>query len=406
MSNLREKALTAKNKPALYGPDLNLDEYSRNAENWDEAEISDLPEDIKVGALSCGVTPKLGERAGTFFQIDHSVVSCNTNKVFENKVEIMSTKAALKKYDWFKDYWWKLVSVDTDKYTALAELEWDHGYFIRVYEGAKVTLPLQSCMFMANESVDQNVHNVVILEPNSEVQMITGCVVHSTVRKGLHVGISEMYLKKGAKLTFTMIHNWQQNIDVRPRTQVLLEDDATFINNYVLLKPVRSIQTYPIAHCKGDRSTALFNSVIYANGQSQIDLGSRVILDGEESRADVSSRVIATDKAKVFSRGILIGNTPSCKAHLECNGLLLSNTASIHAIPELIGNVSGAELSHEAAVGKIAEEQVQYLMARGFSEEEAASLIVRGFMDVSVFGLPEFLEKEIKLAIDLTAKAL
>ncbi|MFB0561341.1 MAG: SufD family Fe-S cluster assembly protein, partial [Candidatus Lokiarchaeia archaeon] len=175
MSDLRKKALSAINKPATYGSDLKLEEYSRNVENWDESEISDLPEDIQVGALSCGVTPKLGERAGTFFQIDHSVVSCNTNKVFEDKVEIMSTKTALEKYDWFEDYWWKLVDVDTDKYTALAELEWDHGYFIRVLEGAKVTLPLQSCMFMANESVDQNVHNVVILEPDSEVQMITGC---------------------------------------------------------------------------------------------------------------------------------------------------------------------------------------------------------------------------------------
>lgn len=406
MSDLREKALSALNKPATYGPDLNLEEYSRNVDEWKETEITDLPEDIRVGALSCGVTPKLGERSGTFFQIDHSVVSCNTNEVFKDKVEIMSTKTALEKYDWFKDYWWNLVQVDTDKYTALAELEWDHGYFIRIQEGAKVTLPLQSCMFMANKSVDQNVHNVVILEPDSEVQMITGCVVHSTVRKGLHVGVSEMYLKSGSKLTFTMIHNWQQNIDVRPRTSVQLEDDATFINNYVLLKPVKSIQTFPTAHCKGDRSTAIFNSVIYSNGESKVDLGSKVILDGEESRADVSSRVIATEKAKVYARGILNGNNKTCRAHLECSGLLLSDTATIYAIPELVGTVSGAELSHEAAVGKIAEEQVQYLMARGFSEEEATALIVRGFMDISIFGLPEFLEKEIKLAIDLTARAL
>ncbi|MHA1605489.1 MAG: SufB/SufD family protein, partial [Candidatus Freyarchaeota archaeon] len=140
--------------------------------------------------------------------------------------------------------------------------------------------------------------------------------------------------------------------------------------------------------------------------ESYIDLGAKVILDGDETRADVSSRAIATDRSVVYARGVLVGNTPGSRAHLECNGLLLSDNASIHAIPELVGNVSGTELSHEAAVGKIAEEQVQYLMARGFSEQEATSLIIRGFMDIRVFGLPEFLEKEIQRAIDLTTGAL
>ncbi|MEX2707062.1 MAG: SufD family Fe-S cluster assembly protein [Candidatus Freyrarchaeum guaymaensis] len=406
MSDYKKRALNALNKPAAYGPDLNLEEYSRNVGKWEDTPISELPQEIQLGALSCGVTPRVRERAGTFFQIDHTVVTSDVQNQFEDKAEVMSTKEALDRYDWFKDYWWKLVPVDMDKYTALAELEWDHGYFIHVHEGEKITLPLQSCLFMANENVDQNVHNVIILEPDSEAQVITGCVVHPNLRKGLHVGVSEFYLKKGSKLTFTMIHNWKQNVDVRPRTSVLLEKDATFVNNYVLLKPVRSIQTFPTAHCKGDGSRAVFNSIVYASGGSYIDLGAKVILDGDETRADVSSRAIATDRSVVYARGVLVGNTPGSRAHLECNGLLLSDSASIHAIPELVGNVSGTELSHEAAVGKIAEEQVQYLMARGFSEQEANSLIIRGFMDIRVFGLPEFLEKEIQRAIDLTTKAL
>jgi Fe-S cluster assembly scaffold protein SufB len=406
MSEHRKRALEAINKPAAYGLDLNLEEYSRNSPNWNETGISELPEPILEGAMGCGVTPKTKERAGTFFQIDHSIVSCAVDTTFKDKAEIMSTKQAFEKYDWLKDYWWNLIPVDTDKYTALAELEWDHGYFIHVFEGVKITLPLQSCLYLAGENIDQNVHNIVVLEPDSEAQLITGCVAHPNLRKGLHVGISEFYLKKGSKLTFTMVHNWKQEVDVRPRTAVLLEDGATYINNYVLLKPVRSIQSYPTAYCKGNKSTAIFNSVIYASGTSNIDLGSKVILDGEETRAEVSSRVIATDKANVYSRGMLVGNNSKSRAHLECNGLLLSDTATIHAIPELIGTRSGAELSHEAAVGKIAEEQILYLMARGFSEKEASSLIVRGFMDIRVFGLPEFLEKEIQRAIDLTTKSM
>ncbi|WXG39384.1 MAG: SufD family Fe-S cluster assembly protein [Candidatus Freyarchaeum deiterrae] len=406
MSSFRERALNAKNKPAAYGLDLNLEEYSRDVNGWEKTEVSDLPEEIQSSALSCGVTPKTRERSGTFFQIDHSVVSCSMDTTFKGKAEIMSTKEALDKYDWFNEYLWNLVAVDTDKYTALTELEWDQGYFIHVLEGEKITLPLQSCLFLSNENIDQNVHNVIIMEPHSEAQVITGCVVHPNLRKGLHVGVSEFYLRKGSKLTFTMIHGWKQEVDVRPRTSVLLEEDSTFINNYVLLKPVRSIQTYPTAHLKGDRSTAIFNSSVYASGESQVDLGARAILDGENTRADVRSRVIANDRVKVYARGILIGNAKNSRAHLECNGLLLSDEAQIHAIPELIGTVSGTELSHEAAVGKIAEEQVQYLLARGFTEQEAVSLIVRGFMDVKVFGLPESLEKEIQRIVELTTGAL
>jgi Fe-S cluster assembly scaffold protein SufB len=86
---------------------------------------------------------------------------------------------------------------------------------------------------------------------------------------------------------------------------------------------------------------------------------------------------------------------------------LLSDNAQIYAIPELLAKAKGSDLSHEAAVGKIAEEQVQYLMARGFTEDEATALIVRGFMDVSIFGLPKNLENEIRRMVDITAiKAL
>lgn len=403
MSEFKKKALSAINKPAIFGPDLDLSEYSRNVKNWNSS-LSEIPEEIKKGAYDAGICFEDKGRAGTFFQIDHSVIHQGIDKMFSGKAEVMNTKEAFEKWDGFKDYWWKLVEVDTDKYTALAGLEWDYGYLIRVREGEKITLPLQACLYMANENVDQNVHNVVILEPYSEAQIITGCVVHPNVGKGLHIGISEFYLKKGAKLTFTMIHNWKQNIDVRPRTAALLEDDATLINNYVCLKPLKSIQTFPVAYCRGNKSTAVFNSIIYGSGESLIDLGSKLVLEGNESRGEVNSRTIATDKSKIYARGILVGDNKNSRGHLECNGLMLSDDASIYAIPELIGNKSGAELSHEAAIGKVADVQIQYLMSRGFSEAEAASLIIRGFMDVRIFGLPEFLEKEIQSAIDLTTQ--
>ncbi|MEM2873625.1 MAG: SufD family Fe-S cluster assembly protein [Nitrososphaerales archaeon] len=402
----REEVLKAVDKPASLGPDLEIKDYIREAKALYSCPVSSLPKEIADQSLKVGIRTDEKDRIGTYFQIDHSVVFQGFQKAFEGKIELMSTTEAIKKYDWLKDYWWKLIPANMDKYTALSELNWDHGYFIRVLENQKIMFPLQACLFISTNGLNQNVHNVVIIEPNSEAQIITGCTVHPNVQRGLHVGITEFYLKKGAKLTFTMIHNWTQNFDARPRTAVLLEDDATFVNNYICLKPVKSLQTYPVAYCKGSNSKARFNSIIFGVGNSNIDLGAKIVLQGPRSKGEVITHAIASDSSQIYSRGLLIGEHSDSKAHLECRGLLVSDRAFIHAIPELIGKVSGTELSHEAAVGKIAEEQIRYLMARGFSEAEARSLIVRGFMDVTIFGLPDALRDEMRRIVDETAKGV
>lgn len=404
MSTSKDDALRAINRPAAYGPDLDVNQYSRQPKNWEPCPISSLPKEILERILEVGVLPERENRAASFFQIDHSVIFRAVQSLFEDKVEIMSAREALEKYDWLKDYWWKIVNVDTDKYTALAELAWDQGYFIRILEDQKVTIPLQACLFISTDNLNQNVHNMIIAEPGSEAQIITGCTLHPSVQHGLHVGITEFYVKENAKLTFTMIHSWARNFDSRPRSGALIEDNGVFISNYMCFKPLKSLQMYPVAYCRGVNARARFNTIIYGTGASYIDVGSKIVLQNEGCRGEIISRAIATDRAQVYARGFLQGEHGNTKAHLECRGLLLSDKAMIYAVPELMAKVQGAELSHEAAVGKIAEEQVQYLMARGFSRSEAEALIVRGFMDVSIFGLPKDLEREIQRMIDITTE--
>jgi len=94
------------------------------------------------------------------------------------------------------------------------------------------------------------------------------------------------------------------------------------------------------------------------------------------------------------------------KAHLECNGLMLSETGYIRAIPELDGRIAGVEMSHEAAVGKISRQEIEYLMARGISEADATALIVRGFLRVEMEGIPAELKKEIDRAVEESGKSL
>ena len=281
----------------------------------------------------------------------------------------------------------------------------DNGYFIRALPGVKVEQPVESCLYIRTDRFAQHVHNLVVVEPGAQMHIITGCTTHPHVTSGLHVGVSEFYVKAGGKLSFTMIHNWGEDIHVRPRTGVMVEEGGSFVSNYILLRPVKTVQMYPTVTLAGPGAVASLNSITIAHPGSEIDMGGRVILQAPHTRAEVIARTISTG-GKTISRGHLVGLAPEIKAHLECRGLILAPTGFIYAVPELEGKVSGVDMSHEAAVGRIAAEEIEYLMARGLDEEEAVSTIVRGFLSVKIEGLPEALEEEIEEAIRETGKGM
>jgi hypothetical protein len=139
---------------------------------------------------------------------------------------------------------------------------------------------------------------------------------------------------------------------------------------------------------------------------SYIDLGSRIILEGRETRGESIARTIAADESIIYSRGDLIAKTQDyCLAHLDCRGILFSDKAKMYAIPQLVSEgARKAELSHEASIGPIAEEQVEYLMSRGISRENAVSVITSGFLNLDIPYIPDFLDKNIKEVIKATAK--
>ena len=202
-----------------------------------------------------------------------------------------------------------------------------------------------------------------------------------------------------------MIHNWHPDVAVRPRTGVIVEDDALYKSNYVLMKPVGTLQMDPIARCIGENSVVRFNSILVAPEGSDLDVGSRTILDARGAKTEVISRAITTG-GNITARGYIEGNAPDVKGHLECRGLIMGDRGTIYAIPELKGTLKGIDLSHEAAVGKIAEEEVEYLMARGLTRTEATATIVRGFLRVDIEGLPPMLNAELKKAVEASEKDL
>ncbi|GAB6036010.1 SufD family Fe-S cluster assembly protein [Fundidesulfovibrio butyratiphilus] len=362
-------------------------------------DLKTLDEVDKQELLMSGVDVSDQSVSGSFMQIDHGAVHCQSKRA---GLELMDIKAALAKYDGLKDYYWTLLDPDKDEFTRATADNLHGGYFIRTEKGAKITEPVQSCLFIKGDMVGQNIHNIVIVEEDSELHILTGCSVAHGSKGAAHMGVSEFFVKKNAKLTFTMIHNWAENSVVRPRTAGVVDEGGVFQNNYVLLKPVKDLQSYPTITLAGKGSVARFNSVMVAPPGSHVDSGTRIILAAPDTRGESIARTITTG-GTIIARGHIVGDSVPARGHLECKGLILGG-GLIHAIPELEATKDGVELSHEAAVGKIAQEEIEYLMARGLDEEEATSTIVRGFLNVDIMGLPEKLRKVIEETIDETGK--
>ena len=400
MRDLDEKARQAKEKKASLGADIDLDAYQTEAVAHDYVEdLGTLSEDDKNRMILAGVDAEERDRSGTYVQKDTAVIHAHSK---QEGLEVMPIKEALKQCDWVKDYYWKLVGVDSDKYTARAQLDLHNGYVIRALPGSKVIYPVQACLYLEKEGLSQNVHNIIIAEEGSELHIITGCATAAHLRRGLHVGISEFFIKKDAKLSFTMIHHWAEEMMVRPRSVAQVEEGGLFLNNYICMKPVKSLQMYPTTYLVGKGAVARFYSLLVGSPGSEMDVGSRIILKEQDTRAEIIARAISNG-GNIIARGDLVGEVPGIKAHLECRGLIL-NGGSIHAIPELNGKVNGVEMSHEAAVGKIAQEEILYLMSRGLNEDEATATIVRGFLSVDIPGLPPQLKAQIDRAVEQSDK--
>lgn len=396
LEGLRRRAEEALSKPALYGPDLDVTRFLQPPKLQSYQDI--LRQSSHLLA-SLGINPG---REGTYIQIDEEPVELRSGI---EGVKIYTLRGALNE-GLIDDYFWKAVSVDMDKYTAAAELFGNHGGYVIIAErGARVERPVQACLLMSTPGSIQAPHNVIIVEEEAELHVTTGCL-NMMEMPGLHAGVSEFYVKRGGKLTYTMIHEWTESTHVRPRTGVVVEEGGQYVSHYINLTPTASLQTDPKVYLVGEGAKTYLSSVIVSKRSSIMDVGGTAVLKAPKTSAEITSKVITRDRAQVTTRSLIIAEAPNSRGHVECNGLLLSKESRILTIPSLDAKVDDVQLSHEAAVGKLNEDQIYYLMARGFSEEEATKMLVRGFMEVKAEELPESIRRQIKAAIDIAAAGL
>lgn len=365
----------------------------RNSYQITQAETKTLAE--------VGVFVEEKKRAGTYVLRNFSPVRAKTET---EGLELLPIDEALRRHDWLREqYYWKAVPEDLNELTKrCASLSTPQGFFIHVKKGVKATLPCQAGLYLAKSDVEQLVHNVVVLEEDSALTLITGCATGHDIKSGTHVSVSEHYIGKNASLTDTMIHSWGPEVTVRSHSGTLVDEGGAFINNYVSLKSAGDVVSNPKTLLNGKGACAKYNTVILGSEESRIETGGEVYLNADESSAELSHRGVCAGGSLV-QKGLLIGNK-SCRGHVDCAGLLPDSAtgASILSAPGLKAFHPEAQLTHEAGIGRIAPEQVEYLQARGMDEREAVSLIIRGFLDADIEGVGPKLDARIAEIAELS----
>ena len=368
--------------------DLSRFNFSGGENSAPIEDLTRLPQEDQQRLVLAGIDVHDTKVSGAFMQLNHADVHCTTR---QEGLDLMDIRAALKKFDGLPQYYWKLLDPNKDEITRMAYEHLNGGYFVRARKGVKISQPVQSCMFIKGNAAGQAVHNIVVVEEGAELNILGGCATSQHSNDAAHLGITEYYVEKGGKLTFTMIHNWGDSTTVRPRSAGVVEAGGVFKNNYILLKSVGSLQSYPRIDLNGEGAVATFNSVIVTPTGSYVDSGSAIHLNAPHTRGEIISLTLTTG-GTIINRVFIGDSATPVKGHLEFKGLIVGG-GRVHAIPELDSCRDGVELSHEAAVGKIAQEEIEYLMARGLDEDEATSTIVRGFLNVDIMGLPAPLKK-------------
>ncbi|MGD8388291.1 MAG: SufD family Fe-S cluster assembly protein [Desulfobacteraceae bacterium] len=344
-----------------------------------------LPDEATILA-GVGVIAEAEERSGTFLLRDLQTI-CAESRV--KGLEFMPIKDALERYDGLHGkYYWSAVPADTDEVTSRCAAQTEpFGYFIRVKKGTRVRLPCQAGLFMASPNADQVVHNIVILEERAELELITGCATGCGKGSGSHVSVSEFYIGRHAFLTSMMVQKWGPGATVRPVSGTVVEENGALMSSYISLGSKGDIRFNPRTRLNGRSASAKLTTVILGVDGATIETGGEIHLNAPDTSAELVHRGVCTG-GRMLQKGLLLGNEP-CRAHVDCAGLLLDpgHEGFILSVPGLQAFHPDARMSHEASVGRISPEQIEYLQSRGLEERQAVSMIVRGFLDQGIKGL-------------------
>ncbi len=410
---LRSFEIFMKKPMPTWGGDLasidfqNIYYYMRATEkvekNWD-----DVPENVKNTFEKLGI-PEAEKKflAGVGAQYESEVVYHSLREdLAKQGVLFLDTDAALKEHpELFKKYFAKIIPPEDNKFAALNSAVWSGGSFIYIPKGVKVDMPLQAYFRINAENIGQFERTLIIVDEGAEVHYIEGCTAPVYSTESLHVAVVELVAHKDAKLRYTTIQNWSSDVYNLVTKRAYAYEGATveWIDGNIGSKLTMK---YPGIYLMGERAYGETLSIAFAGKGQHQDTGAKMVHLAPNTTSKVTSKSVSRQDGRSTYRGMvhIAKGATNVKATVRCDALLLDDTSKTETYPYMEINQDDATITHEATVGKIGDEQIFYLMSRGFSEEEALTLIVNGFMEPFTKELPmEYaveLNRLIKLEMD------
>lgn len=233
-----------------------------------------------------------------------------------------------------------------------------------------------------SEAINDLVYNTFEVGENSDVTIVAGCGIHNTSSKtSQHDGVHEFFVRKGARMKYIEKHYGEGSGKgeriLNPTTIIEVEENGTAELEMIQIKGVDSTKRDTIVKLhKNARLVVSERLLTYLNQIAESNI--TVELLGEDSTAQIISRSVAQDDSQQIFHLNLRGHA-KCRGHIQCDSIIMQN-AKVSSIPEISAFHSDAELVHEAAIGKIASEQLIKLMSLGLSEKEAEDTILKGFL--------------------------
>ncbi|MEM6423088.1 MAG: SufD family Fe-S cluster assembly protein, partial [Pseudomonadota bacterium] len=267
------------------------------------------------------------------------------------------------------------------------------GHFVWVKPGAQVTLPVQTFTLLETPQARQFTHDITLIDEGATVEMISGSAVPSSVHKGKHISVSETYMRPGATCRSVSIEHWGVAMDVYAHGYCRMERGAKSTSTSISLAPIAHHESHSLSILEAN-STAASQSVVFAPLGSERIIKSEIRLVEPGARSEDVTRMVSAG-GRIVNEAVLIGDAANTNGFLGCDGLKLSDTGEIVAVPSLQARAEGAQLSHEASVGMIDNEKLNYLMASGMSEDAARDLIVQGFMSLKDDHVPPALRRQV-----------
>jgi Fe-S cluster assembly protein SufB len=302
----------------------------------------------------------------------------------------------------FRKYFSTVVPIADNKFSALNSAVWSGGSFVYIPAGVKVEIPLQAYFRVNAEQMGQFERTLIICEEGSQAHYIEGCTAPVYTTESFHSGVIEIVVKKNARFRYTTIQNWSNNMYNLVTQRALVHEDANMewvdgnLGSKLTMK-------YPSCYLVGERAHGEILSIAYASDGQHQDTGGKVVHAAPDTTSLIVSKSISKGTGRSSYRGLckVYDGAVNSKSNVECDALLLNETSRTDTYPYIEIDENQSTIGHEASVSKVGEEQLFYLMSRGLSEEQAMTMVVRGFIEPIAKELPLEYAIELNRLIEL-----